>query len=25
MNIEHLPIGLYFIQIGDKFAKFVKE
>ncbi len=25
MNIEHLPIGLYFIQIGDNFAKFVKE
>jgi hypothetical protein len=24
MNIEHLPAGVYFIKIGDRFEKFVK-
>jgi hypothetical protein len=24
MNVEQLPIGVYFIRIGDKVEKFVK-
>ncbi len=25
IDISQLPAGVYFVKIGDKFAKFVKE
>ncbi len=25
IDISHLPAGVYFVKIGDKYGKFVKE